>query len=199
MKRFSIALLLLLIIPALSQAQVVGTCEQYNNSTLAGAACLSNGSVASWFKVHGDVTFLTNSNLCSATNTSGCGLATVTNVSGWPFTPDREVVSAATKVLTDCVNPIKCFYVLDMRATSTITLPCAVDGQAIIIKVWQNPGFGGGFTPTFAGCSNYAIKWANGTPPAAVLTSGNSQMYSLVTDLSTEATPVYNEMRPGPE
>ena len=86
-----------------------------------------------------------------------------------------------------------------MRATSTITLAPNLNGQAIVIKAWQNPAFGGGFTPTFAAAAGYTLKWSGGAPPAAVVTNGNSQMYSLVTDTQTEATPVYNEMRPGAE
>lgn len=116
--------------------------------------------------------------------------------SGAPST--TVIVSTGTITLTDC-SGIRCFYKLDMRSNSTITLPCSPDGQALVLKAWQNPSFGGGFTPTFAACAGYSLNWANGAPVAAVLTSGKAQMYSLITDTTLQSTPVYNEMRVGPE
>lgn len=115
-----------------------------------------------------------------------------------PIPPIHVVVGGATVTLPTC-GTLVCYYVLDMRATATITLAPNLNGQAIVIKAWQNPTFGGGFTPTFQAANGYTLKWANGAPPSAVITSGNSQMYSLVADTQSEATPVYNEMRPGTE
>ena len=113
-----------------------------------------------------------------------------------PIPPIRVNVTTSTTTLPTC-GSLACYYILLMRASSTIALPCSLDGQATTIKTLQiSPG---GFTPTFAACPGYTINWANGTPYAPVLTSGKGQMYEFITDISSQSTPVYNEMRPGPE
>jgi hypothetical protein len=113
-----------------------------------------------------------------------------------PTQPIRLTVTTGSFTLPRC-GYFACYYILSMRSTSTLTLPCAVDGQALTLKVLQvSPG---GFTPTFAACSGYSINWANGAPYAPVLTSGKAQMYEFIVDYTTQGSPVYNEMRPGPE
>jgi len=113
--------------------------------------------------------------------------------------PIPVVINSGTITLNTC-GTLVCYYVLDMRATATITLAQPLNGQALVFKAWQNPSFGGGFTPTFAGPTGCpTIKWSGGAPPAAVTSVGNSQMYSLVADTQTESTCVFNEMRPGAE
>jgi hypothetical protein len=113
-----------------------------------------------------------------------------------PIPPIRINVTGANTTLPTC-GSLACYYVLNMEASSTIALPCTLDGQATTIKAFQHSP--GGFTPTFAACPGYQILWANGVPVPAVLTSGKGQMYEFITDISSQGTPSYNEMRPGPE
>ena len=113
-----------------------------------------------------------------------------------PTQPIRLAVTTSNFTLPRC-GYFACYYILSMQSTSTLNLPCAVDGQALTLKVLQvSPG---GFTPTFAACPTYSINWANGAPYAPVLTSGKAQMYEFIVDYTTQGSPVYNEMRPGPE
>jgi hypothetical protein len=113
--------------------------------------------------------------------------------------PQRIVVTKPTTTLTACPN-VKCGYVLEMCANSTITLPMPLDFQPIVIKVYQLPSCHGGFTPTFvppAACPT--IHWGSGAPMPPVLAVGKTQTYNLIGDTKTEATCVYNEMRQGPQ
>jgi hypothetical protein len=113
--------------------------------------------------------------------------------------PQRLVVTKPTTTLLACPG-LKCGYVLEMCATSNIVLPMPLDFQALVIKAYQSPSCAGGFVPTFVPNSKCpTIKWMNGTAPAPILTKGKTQMYSLVGDVKTEATCVYNEMRQGAE
>ena len=108
------------------------------------------------------------------------------------------IVSTGTTVLPAC-GALICGYVLDMRSTSNIVMPCSYHGQGIQIETWQNPAFGGGFTPTFVGCGFPSATYQVGEPssfPSAVLISNGVQYYSWWTDLITRG-PFYIFTGPG--
>lgn len=167
MRLISLVLLVILITPALSQAQnVVGTCDQYNASSLAGFACLSNGTVSAWYKLHGDVSLLTNSGQCSQSNGSGCGLATVGGINGIPLSgtllPGQAYClnSAGTQMMP-CGSGGPIVSILPCGATVTITSDGTNSTQLEYVQL----------------CSN--VTTLNG-PPASALVDGKIIMVDFL-------------------
>ena len=141
-------------------------------NTLSAQVANTNGGKSLTF---GGTTIPTNATppangatLCNNGNTlGGCAYIAL------PFC--QAIVTTSVTALPNCTN-----VSVDMRATSTLILPAAVDGQALNYVVYQNPSFGGGFTPTFAAYGN-AVCTASATPLPCCTgnTTGTCTTYTL--------------------